>query len=658
MEILLLLLSFFLFLFLPGWAFLALIFKNKLNFLSLRGIVFSLGFSLLIVDSFVLLINFIGLKINFFSISIIPLVAGIFLIFNYYRKKSASTKIKESYSEKQIYWIVLLLFVFSLTIRFFYLSDKTFPTATDLGHHLYWIKHIQTFGNLPHYDGMPDFIIGEHIIFAVIAIFSKINLLSALPICLLTLFNFFSFLTIIILAEEIFSSLLKNPLASRLLALISGLIAGVLYSISTPQSKFISGGVIGNTLGNFLIPLTFIFFLRFIKNKNEQRDFIFFLLFAALLSYTHHLSALVFALSLGGFILGSFIFAGLTVLVGRKDFSAELFSKIKASLNWKTLIFFVSYLLFLFVIYTPTYLNKSAIDIAIGDPIKETRTGYSLAEINDNIGNWRFSIASIGFFLLITVIAYLVFEKKLKEKKVLKLFQFLDQLGLKTNDSVISSFSILLLIFWFLMLFIASNSPELFKVDIPSRRIITYLTFSTSILASFTIFIFFSSFQFLFKNTKITALVILALLGTGFFDGLNEIDNKTITKTSHSLAAQVYIASAYLAKVSTPEEKILKDHIYLSGDTFSKLFLMRGYNEPLSRSYLQRYNDPTKPRETCTRDMIAQPESEIGKACFEKTGVKYILLKKDRGTASFEKSDSFSKIFSTQETVIYKLNEN
>ena len=68
---------------------------------------------------------------------------------------------------------------------------------------------------------------------------------------------------------------------------------------------------------------------------------------------------------------------------------------------------------------------------------------------------------------------------------------------------------------------------------------------------------------------------------------------------------QTYQASEYLSQRALSEEQLLKDHIYLAGDTWIKLFFMLDYRYPLSRSYLRRYNDPVKPRETCSQCQIS-----------------------------------------------------
>ncbi len=65
---------------------------------------------------------------------------------------------------------------------------------------------------------------------------------------------------------------------------------------------------------------------------------------------------------------------------------------------------------------------------------------------------------------------------------------------------------------------------------------------------------------------------------------------------------------------------------------------MNGYKYPLSRAFLKRYEDPNNKRETCTRDMIAIPDSDIGKKCFDETNVKYIMLENGSENYQFDSS--------------------
>jgi hypothetical protein len=81
---------------------------------------------------------------------------------------------------------------------------------------------------------------------------------------------------------------------------------------------------------------------------------------------------------------------------------------------------------------------------------------------------------------------------------------------------------------------------------------------------------------------------------------------------------------------------------------------MKDYKYPLSRGVLTRYIDPTKPRETCTRDMITEPLSKQGKACFSETGVNYIVLNAQIEGNSFEKYPEFSKVYASDYISIFK----
>ena len=118
---------------------------------------------------------------------------------------------------------------------------------------------------------------------------------------------------------------------------------------------------------------------------------------------------------------------------------------------------------------------------------------------------------------------------------------------------------------------------------------------------------------------------------------------------------QTYLASMYLAANTNNDEMILKDHKFLEGDTWMKLFFMRGYKYPLSRTYDRRYEDTINKRETCTRDMILKPNSEIGQKCFRETNTKYIVLRKGHDEAIFKKSTEFQQIYSSKTVTVFQL---
>ena len=156
--------------------------------------------------------------------------------------------------------------------------------------------------------------------------------------------------------------------------------------------------------------------------------------------------------------------------------------------------------------------------------------------------------------------------------------------------------------------------------------------------------------------TTLFAIIFIPGIISGLFDVSENYSDKKETQEMKE-TIQTFRASEYLSQETSEEtDRILKDHIYLIGDTWVKNFLMRGYEEPLSRTYLKKYEDPVKPRETCTRDMIAIPDNEIGLSCFQETGINFILLKNGFDNIQFEKSENFSKILTTEKTVIFERN--
>jgi len=69
---------------------------------------------------------------------------------------------------------------------------------------------------------------------------------------------------------------------------------------------------------------------------------------------------------------------------------------------------------------------------------------------------------------------------------------------------------------------------------------------------------------------------------------------------------------------------------------------------------LFRYDDPTKPRETCTRDMITEPQSDQGQMCFRETGVNYIVLNARMEGDSFEEYPDFSKVYGSDYISVFR----
>lgn len=633
--------SLFLLLFIPGYSILIALLKTKNPLGTLGTLVVSFVLSLGITDFSLIFIDKLGIKITSFSIVLtLSTISIAGLIFYRIFRKSESKKEKQPLKKQT--WLLFFLIIFlSIFLRIIYLAPKVIPHTTDLGHHMYWANFIIKFQQLPIY-GIPDVVIGEHIIFGVASILSGIGIISTLPLIILFIINIFSLLVVFLLTKEL-ANLLFNKNASNKIGLLSLVSIGIFYAVASPQASYVNGGVIGNLMGNLLMPTIFYLFIKALKNKDSILASLGFFLIGVL-AYTHHLSAFIFLYSLIGFLL---IFFALWLIVKFfcKNEISPLTSFLKIFLNLKTLGVSLFILFFIFLIRVPSYLNLSAIDTAVGSPSKETRVGLSLNTLIHSTGSWRIFYSAVGLIFLLLIL-WKLFKKNSTFSKIY---------GLKIKDTNEILVAIALPSAWFLIIFIMSYWPALLKIDIISGRIANYLTYPAVILSAFGVY---AILQLIFRKNKgiATFIIFIIIFIPGIISGLFDIsENYSENEENWHKTLETFRGSEYLAEKTNPEQKILKDHIYLIGDTWTKNFLMRGYKEPLSRSLLRRYED-SNGRETCTRDMIAIPETEIGKNCFKETKVEFIILKNNFDTHQFETSINFSKIFSTEEVVIFQKN--
>ncbi len=662
-------------LFVPGKGFLLAICHQKIKKISPKeAVVISLGLSLFIVNFSLINLGILGVKITSTSSLLIILAISLVFFLTFFLKKELllikkkiATNISsfkfnnnqsslDSFSAGKIIFPLPIVFkiAFILAIilvilpRLLYVKEGIAPTATDLGHHMYWSKYISSTGKLPDYSeaviekaDLGKFIIGEHLIFSLFNLVSKETFWGPMPLLLLLIFNVFSILTLAFLGINLFLTIFPKTRHQqlRILFLLLFLVIGVFEPISSPQAKYITGGVVGNVLGNFLIPLIFLLLILAIRFK-ETSFALLAVLLAFLLAYTHHLSAFIFIYSLLGTFL-IFFFRGILPAFWQKNSNhlKKIFSFFSFYLT-PLLLGIIFVLILFFFLYPPSYLDFSVIKTAIGSPSKETRLGLDLITIADKIGNWNFLFSFLGIILFLVISGKKDFLKK----------NFLTKL-----------FSLSLLLGWFGIIFIGSYQPNWLKINILSTRIVTYLIFPACLLSSFFIFWFLEQLKKTTKNNLFFTLLFVLIFSSGLFAGTIEIaeNQKSLNHFLHQQkiysAWQTFKAAEFLAQITTPQEIILKDHIYLTGDSWMKLIFMRGYKYPLSRSYFHRYE---KERETCTRDMISFPDTEIGKACFVETGTKYIVLKKGHDDAALLTSSNFYRIFSSDDVVIFKRNEN
>lgn len=607
-------------LFAPGYFLLLAIFGRSKVLSSSERFILSFGLSIVSADFIFFIYPRISLPINRLSAIIgILLFSVITLIIYKIRKFPSSEKINNDenlfhFSKIQLGSVLLLIFLMFF-IKTAFLTQTVLPTSTDMGHHMYWSKWIIENQTLPDYGGLPDFIIGEHVIFAVISLISGLNFFSAFPVLTLYLINIFSLLTVFILVLRIFKE--------RRVAILILFFLGTLFAISSPQAKFVSGGVIGNLLGNLLTPMVFYFFFRFSEllfNENQKNIFRTFLALALFsvfgLFYTHHLTAFLFLFI---FSLALLIF----LFVNYKRAKEILTNSFQALFSRQVFPIFLLGIVFFFFILTPNYFSLSATQTAVGAAVKATRTGLDLNNIRSAVGEARLALGAVGFLLLLMALR--------KDKK---------------------NFGYILISSWALMLYVMSSYPKLLFINLPSSRIGNYLTYPLAILSAYALFQIFQKL----KNTlsanlaKIAlGLILVFVLSEGVADSV-----QAFRQTNKSLELiQTFDASSYVAKNLTAKDIILKDHNYLTGDAWIKLFFMRDYKFPLSRGYFKRYEDPTNPRETCTLQMISNPGGEATQKCFAETGVNFIMVNPTYDSGQFHRLANFDQVYTNSHTTVF-----
>lgn len=633
--------------FLPGFLALRTLFGRNTPLTSLEAALTAFALSIGFLDFLMILLgkNHILLTPYSIAIAIVLLLVALFIAKKiipsgsktYPDSESKREQLRFTHIEGSLFLLILCL---TLLAKSIYLSDAAFPSSTDLGHHSYWSKVITETGTLPQYtkrdifvepdmterlsqpEPIADFIIGEHLPFAAIALFSGASFVSAFPVILLFLINILSLLASFALAlrlgEEVQDTWKRfRPQQFGLLVLF---LQGPLYTLASPQAKFVSGGVVGNTFGNFFIPIIILFFYRAIREKNPLFMGLAFLL-TFTLAYTHHLSTLVLLFILTGSILSITLLHFRSIRTLLSEWTDMLRHPFPLSVA-------IACILFFFIVAMPTYIETHAIGTAIGTPTKSTRIGLTFAEILSAGGEARAALGIVGFILLA------FFARSIR----------------KTAG---------LLLGWTAILLIMSMRPSLVFLDIPSNRIGSYIIFPFTFLAAMSVLLMPILFKrFPGKASASLPLAVIAsfcivLFAYSITSGSADNGRTLLSAQKADGAVQTFAASQFLSERIRPDDIILKDHNYLSADSFMKLFFMRDYGFPLSRGYFKRYEAPG--HEQCSLIMITSPNTPSGERCFAETGTDIIVINPLFDRAQFEKSPRFSRVYSSPLIHAYSL---
>lgn len=643
-------LTIFGFLIVPGWLFLSAFFaRNQFALVEKFILSVPIGFSL---------ITLIIIVIDHFNISltsphILMIYAGmimpLFIISLISRKKTtrAHTDIF-SFSTIQMITIAFLIFL-TIFIKSTFLINTVFPTATDLGHHLYWVEKISVDHALPPYQKIEvttdsesshlteptkiaDFIVGEHIFLGILAIVTNLSVVSSFPSLFLLVINIFTALMLFVLVRRICE---KHP-RGALIAIITLLAIGPLWAISGAQAKFVSGGVIGNLIGNLLIPTIIYFFYRAFTEKRSSL-LIPAIILVTTLAYTHHLSTLIF-----GYV---FIFSLFVFIILQKDrwsTYAPIFALLK---NYYIIPLIIILLTLLFVIAPPSYLDHSTIAETVGTPSKSSRIGTPFTDLITMLGEARVTFGVIGLFI-ITMIAS---KKYIFTKKI------------RPNVLRINIFGCAFFIGWTISLLLMSLVPHLLYINIISSRIATYNIFPLAIMTAFALTWLMdhitkkhTTILLPQKTTSIIFLLIFIFICTS---GLRDNATSMNAAPQTNSALQTFHAGDYASKVlknkiSDGNFWMVKDHNYITSDTWLKIFFAYDYSFPLSRAFFSRYeNNPD--RETCTLDMISAPSSTSAQECYDNLHVGAVLVNTEQDATQFIRNDQFSRIYQNDELSLF-----
>jgi hypothetical protein len=620
--------------FLPGY-FLLLAFFGKSRILEpMEKFIASFGLSIVVIDFIAFFYARVKIPITAFSTVIGVIFFLIVCAAIYKKKKNKKTESVQdelfNFSKNQIVLFLILIFL-SVFIKVAYLEGTVSPTATDMGHHMYWAKWISQNKTLPDYEGMPDFIIGEHIPFAILNIMSGQDFFSAFPVVLLLMINLLGILAVFILSLRIFKN--KN------IAILTVLFLGVIYAVSAPQAKYVSGGVVGNIFGNYLMPLAFYFYYRAFEFISESSTFAMeveelpkskkFLSLAILttfgLFYTHHLTSFIF--------LFIWVMLVLVFLIANRSDIERIYKSLKpVVISPYVMGTLILGLIFFFFVFTPTYVNGTAVGTAVGTAEKSTRVGLNLNELKQTVGEDRLALGLIGLLLLLS-------SRKRKD------------------------FGYTVIFSWAVMIFLMSSFPKFLFIDLPSNRIGNYLIYPVAILSALAFYGLFSGNSKTSENKilnfgsflprpylRASFLVVLTFVLIG---GISDSANAFKTTPASSRMIETFAVSRYLVGKTDSSERIIKDHNYLTADSWMKLYFMRGYKYPLSRGYFKRYEDQNNNREKCTLYMISNPGGADAEKCFLETSVDFLVVNPAYDSAQFQKLDNFNEIYKSDNVAAY-----
>jgi hypothetical protein len=282
------------------------------------------------------------------------------------------------------------------------------------------------------------------------------------------------------------------------------------------------------------------------------------------------------------------------------------------------------------------------VNTVIGGPTKAGHEGLIFSQFKFTIGEPREVLGLIGAGLALFLLC-------------------------KRKDKSESGYYNIFLFSWVFIILLLSLYPQWIKIDIPSARVGNYGSFPFSMLASFAIIEIIgmvkknsgsqkSSGQ-LFLNPKmflsVLILIFAYMVAQGFYDNKqNQIKNADAQKT-----VETFAASQYLAQKTNANDQILKDHVFVTADSWVKLFFMRDYNFPFYRANFDRYSNGIDKQEQCTLWMISTPSSSDSQKCYQDLKMDFVMIDKS-DAPQFEKDNSFWQVYNNGEIDVFYRPQN
>jgi hypothetical protein len=624
-------------LFVPGWVLLSLIDRRKLTS-PLEVVMLSMALSLGVAIITTIGLDVVNVPIDARSLS---MLYGLYLgVFVFVIRSTLSIERHTSIPTKRTVSVsAIVIFAIIIAIKSVFFAGNAVPISTDLGHHTYWMEKIVRDGQLPTYEereiimaessqethrisdpqSISDVIVGEHSVFAILSILSGTSLISMYPMATLFVIHLTTIAAVYALARRLFAKSRWRESITVLTLLLSG----VLFGLDSPQMKYVVGGVVGNTLGNMLI-LSGILALVIGALKRSSAFLSIFVIITFVLAYTHHLSTLLFALSL----------VSMAIVLTMVDFRKIQEDIIPAVFSVPVLATFVLGFVAFFFVWTPSYISNSAVETVVGQSQKEEHLGISIGEFLSTMGETRTAVGLLG----IAVLVWLVWRAP-------------DFLGGKRQSRL--AFSVV--VGWVFPLLLLVFFPFVVGIDLPTVRTANYTIFPLVITAS-VLFVWVLSgiIRLPYRRNWLGVLVIGVVMTMLIFDGF--ADNARLLGNSISTASarELHRVAEYLGKQYGDSERVvLYDHISLNGGSWMKLYFLRDYNYPFYRAHLFRYDRVDDRQEKCTLWAFSSPDSPEAEKCFDNLSIGALALDDTEAGKPFREHPEFERVYDGREISVY-----